>query len=554
MSGRIAFAPYRIPPGALAAEAARLAADAAGEPLLARIEDPLPAALLPGAFAEIPAGLAGAPEEACRGADGSPAGAPGAPRACLNSPRHRARVEAAVRRALDLGYAGVCLDLPDAPLALGILGAGFCADCQRAFARELVREYGDTFQPLDYLALAREALASAPGALSHERIAFGREFWRARTAWLDAAVAAYARTARDAAREAGRPLEVAARFEAIGPAQLRSARHLDAAVFPVAGAPQSSGAGLFRLLRAVLGRRPCAAELTPDGPADRLAAVAATSGVEVILPGPPGLAPALASVRRFARAAAARGRSAARSEPVAECAILYSSESDLWTGGDHRSQVELAGDALAGLQVQAPVVLRPADAPPGAVLVLAGAGALSPLEAQEVRRRLEAGGGVLCLGDPGAVDGSGRPAPAPLPPGKPSGLRVGKGTLVELPPVVPARVGGVPDPHGLELLARGLHVLLGRGLRAVSTAGRTPLLVALHRSDGRLDAHLVALGAGPARGSTLFLGLQVAGDARRGRFKSTDGVDERVPLNPSGYAVSTVLPSFEGYAVLSLPG
>lgn len=550
MSGRIAFAPYRIPPGALADEAARLAGAAAGEPLLARIEDPLPASLLAGAFAEIPAGRAGAPEEACRGADGSPAGAPGAPRACLNSPRHRARVEAAVRRALELGYAGVCLDLPDAPLALGILGAGFCADCQRAFARELVREYGDNFQPLDYLALAREALASSPGALTHERIAFGREFWRARAAWLDAAVAAYARTARDAARGAGRPFEIAARFEAIGPAQLKAARHLDAAIFPVAWTAQATGAGLFRLLRAVLGRRPCAAELGEESPADHLAAVAAASGVEVILPGPPGLAPGLAAVRRFARAAAARGRSAARTEPVAECAVLYSSESDLWTGGEHRAQVELAGDALAALQIQAPVVLRPADAPPGAVLVLAGAGALSPLEAQELRRRLEAGGGVLCLGDPGAVDDAGRPAPAPIPSGKASGLRVGRGMLVELPRLEPTRA----NPHGLEVLARGLQVLLGRGRRAASTAGRTPLLVTLHRADGRLDAHLVALGAGPARGSTLFLGLQVAGDARRGRFKSTDGVDERVPLNPSGYAVSTVLPSFEGYAVLSLPG
>lgn len=554
MSGRIAFAPYRIPPGALADEAARLAGESASEPLLAPIDDPLPASLLPGAFADIPAGRAGAPEEACRGADGNPSGSPGAPRACLNSLRHRARVEAAVRRALGLGYAGVCLDRPDAPLALGILGAGFCGDCQRAFARELVREYGDHFQPLDYLALAREALASSPGALTHERIAFGREFWRARAAWLDGAVAAYARTARDAAREAGRPFEVAARFEAVGPAQLKAARHLDTAIFPVPAATQSTGAGLFRLLRAVLGRRPCAAELSPDGPVERLAAVGAASGVEVILPGSPGLAPALSAVRQFARAAAASGRSAARSEPVAECAVLYSTESDLWTGGEHRAQVELAGDALAALQIQAPVVLRPADAPAGAVLVLAGAGGLSPLEAQEVRRRLEGGGGVLCLGGPGAVDDAGRPAPVPIPTGKPSGLRVGKGTLVELAPFEPGRGGAVPNPHGLEALSRGLQVLLGRGRRAASTAGRTPLLVALHRAGERLDAHLVALGAGPAQGSTLFLGLQVAGDARRGRFKSANGVDERVPLNPSGYAVSTVLPSFQGYAVLSLPG
>jgi hypothetical protein len=259
-------------------------------------------------------------------------------------------------------------------------------------------------------------------------------------------------------------------------------------------------------------------------------------------------------MRRFARAAAARGRSATRAEPVAECAVLYSTESDLWTGGEHRAQVESAGDALAALQIQAPVVLRPDDAPPGSALVLAGARALSPLESQELRRRLEGGGGVLALGEPGAVDDAGRPVPLPFPAGKAAGLSVGRGTIVQLPSPPPARAGALPDPRSFEALARGLQILLGRGRRAASTAGRSPVLVALYREGARLDAHLAALGAGPARGSTLFLGLQVAGDGRRGRFKSTNGTDERVPMNPAGYSLSTVLPSFEGYAVLSLPG
>jgi hypothetical protein len=554
-SERPGFAPYRIPPGALPEEAARRAAAAGAGPLLARPDDPLPAALLAGALAELPAGMAGAPDEACRAADGTVAGSAEAPRACLNSQRHRARVESAARRALEAGFAGVCLDLPDAPIAAGMLGAGFCADCQRAFARELVREYGDNFQPFDVLSLAREALASASGAVSHERLAFGRELWRARVAWLDGAVGAYARAARDAARAVGRPFQVAARFEAVGPAQLRAARHLDAAVFPVAAQGQASAAGLFRLLRAAMGRRPCAASVAGDGPFGRLASVAASCAVE-LLAGSPEADGGLAAVRRFTRAAAANGRTALGASPVAECALLYSADSDLWSGGEHREQLEWTGDALAALQVQAPVVLRPSEAPPGAVLVLSSARALSPLEAQEVRRRLEAGSGVLCLGAPGGVDEAGRPAPLPFPPGKAGGERLEKGMVVRIAERAAPRPGAAPETwaRAHEDLARALGLLLGRGRRAASTAGRSQLHVALHRQGERLDVHLAALDAEPARGTTLFVGLQVAGEARRGRFKSAGGQDERVPLNPSGYAVSTVLPTFEGYAVLSIPG
>jgi hypothetical protein len=553
-SERLGFAPYRIPPGALPEEAARRAADGGEGPLLARADEPLPAALVSQALALVPAGMAGAPDEACRAADGTVAGSAEAPRACLNSARHRARVEAAVRRALESGFAGVCLELPDAPVAAGVLGAGFCAECQRAFGRELVREYGDHFQPFDLLSMARQAVASSPGAVSHERLAFGRELWRARLHWLDEAVGSYARAARDAARAAARPFEVAARFAAVGPGQLRAARHLDDAVFPVAAQGQGSGAGLFRLLRAAMGQRPCAVSVD-GGPLSRLASVAASCGVELLGSSPEAEA-ALAAVRRFARAAAAAGRTPLGASPVAECAVLYSSDSDLWSGGEHREQLEWTGEALAALQIQAPVVLRPSEAPPGAVLVLPAARALSPLQAQEVRRRLEAGGGVLCLGAPGGVDEAGRPAPLPFPPGKPGGERVEKGTLVRIAERAAPGPGAAPETwaraHGD--LSRALALLLGRGRRAASTAGRSPLLVALHRQGERLDVHLAALDAAPAKGTTLFLGLHVAGEARRGRFKASNGPDERVPLNPSGYAISTVLPTFEGYAVLSIPG
>jgi len=102
-------------------------------------------------------------------------------------------------------------------------------------------------------------------------------------------------------------------------------------------------------------------------------------------------------------------------------------------------------------------------------------------------------------------------------------------------------------------VSRALGVVLGKR-RAAGAAGRSPLLVVLEQDGERLDAHLVALGAGPAQGTTLFLAQQYAGNARRARFQSASGDDEKIVMNPSGTALSTVLPSFSGYAVLSVPG
>ena len=81
---------------------------------------------------------------------------------------------------------------------------------------------------------------------------------------------------------------------------------------------------------------------------------------------------------------------------------------------------------------------------------------------------------------------------------------------------------------------------------------RAHVLVVLYRVPGALFAHLVSDGPERVQGATLFLGVHVAGGARRARFCSADGQDVRIPMNPSGSSVSTVLPSFRGYAVLSL--
>lgn len=556
MAVHSAFAPYRLPAGALPQEASRTALAAGAEPLVVRADEPLPAGMAATALADVAAGHAGTPEEACRAADGSPSGAPGQLRACLVSPRHRARIEQAVASALEAGFAGVCLDRPDAPMARGILGSGFCPDCQRAFSKELAREYGDHFTPLDYLALAREALASASGAVGHAQLPFGRDFWRFRVAALDRAVGAYARTARDASRATGRPFEVTAQLEAIGPAQLHAARHLDAAIFPVKVETQTSGAGVFRLLQAAMGRRPCAAALSGSAPpalVQRLAGVAAACGVELVAEQAGDAATSLAGLRRFARMVRA-GHGDAVHEPVAECAIVYSPEADLWTGGDHREQVERTGDALAALHVQAPVVMRLADAPAGAVLVLAGAAGLPPLEAHELSRRIEAGGSALVVGELSAVDAAGRTAAPPLPAARPTGSKFGAGTVATLPGLAAPRPGALLEPAQLEPLARALSALLGKGRRAAGVAGRTPVFVALQKAGEKLEAHLVTLGPAPAQGVTLFLGVHVAGPARRARFQSAGGRDERITMNPSGYSLSTVLPAFQGYAVLTIGG
>ncbi len=550
-----AFAPYRLAPGALPEEGARAAAEAEAEPLVAGASEPLPALMVNRALADVACGRAPSPGEACRAADGSIAGGGGPPRACLSSPRQRVRVADATRAALAAGFAGVCLDRPDASLALGLLGAGFCPECQRDLGRHLSREYGDQFQPVDYLALARSAIAQASGAISFEQLPFGRDFWRIRNEALPRAVCQYARDARDAARAAARPFEVVAQFEAVGHAQLQAARHLDAAVFPAQPAAGATGLGLARLLRAAMGRRSCAVAPAPNAaPAAvaRAAAIAATCGIELSGVEPSGQGGReVASIRRLARRLQANALSAAGGEPIVECAVLFSAEADLWTGGRHRAAVERAAEALAALHVQAPVVLRVQDAPPDAALVLAGAGALSALEAKETRRRLEAGGSVLAFGEPSAVDEMGRPGSPFLPAAKATGTRVGEATVAVLPALEKDGAPAVPESA---LLEKSLAAVLGRGRRAASVAARVPLLVVLHRTPGALLAHLVAPEGERAQGATLFLGVHVAGGARRARFVSADGQDARIPMNPSGNSVSTILPAFRGYAVLSLGG
>jgi hypothetical protein len=208
-----------------------------------------------------------------------------------------------------------------------------------------------------------------------------------------------------------------------------------------------------------------------------------------------------------------------------------------------------ASEVLAAAHVQAPVVTRLADAPRDAPVVLADATALPPLDVKDLRRRLEAGGAILSFGAAGEVDETGHLHEGVLPSGKPAGVRVGQGTLVELAPLAP--LGGEAPPDD-EVVEKGLAAVLGRGRRAAGVAGRQPVLVVVDRTPSAVHVHLVSLGAERAQGVTLFLGVKVAGGVRRARFVSADGTDVRIPMNPSGTSISTVLPAWQGYAVLSL--
>jgi len=82
--------------------------------------------------------------------------------------------------------------------------------------------------------------------------------------------------------------------------------------------------------------------------------------------------------------------------------------------------------------------------------------------------------------------------------------------------------------------------------------GRARLSATLWKAGDQVDVHLATLGPERSQGNTLFLGLHVAGVARKARFQSAEGADVEIRLNPSGYSVSTILPAFAGYAVLSL--
>ena len=159
---------------------------------------------------------------------------------------------------------------------------------------------------------------------------------------------------------------------------------------------------------------------------------------------------------------------------------------------------------------------------------------------------------MLSFGEPSRVDEAGRALGAFLPAGKPAGVKAGGGTVAQLPALAPERGGDAPLDDALQ--EKALAALLGQGRRAVGVTGRARLAATVWRRGDAVDVHLVTLGAERAQGNSLFVGLHVAGGHRKARFRSAEGGSVEIRLNPSLSSVSTILPAFSGYAVLSLGG
>jgi hypothetical protein len=205
--------------------------------------------------------------------------------------------------------------------------------------------------------------------------------------------------------------------------------------------------------------------------------------------------------------------------------------------------------ALAAQQLQPSVRLDLAGGTKAPLLVLPGASALTEADAAAARRHVEAGGDALLIGPAMPADDEGR-AGQPLFSEVKSGLdRVGEG-----------RVYALDDAAETP---RALRELLGRGRAQVTLAGRGRLWARAYLDPERkLDVHLVNLdlrepGFTPAQGMQAQIAGQAAGGGRSGYWFSPErdgGKDgERITLNPSGFSVSTILPSIDAYALLAVP-
>jgi hypothetical protein len=303
-----------------------------------------------------------------------------------------------------------------------------------------------------------------------------------------------------------------------------------------------------------LGLRPAVAVLPAGATAAQVqlfASLAAACDADLLLgdDASPQAAAALGLHRQFLTLVRERYRPTA---PLFDAEVVLSPRCDHWTAGAHERAAAAAIAALARAQLQPLVRLDLAGGVRGRLLVLAGASALPAPDATTARRYVEAGGDVLLLGKCTAVDDEGRVGD-PLFPEAKSGLeRVGEGRAFALDE-------GAQEPA----IARALRELSGRARPQVTLSGRARLLSRAYLDPERkLDVHFVNLdlhdGAFvPAQGVQVSIAGQAAGGGRSGywfapeRAGGKDG--ERITLNPSGFSVSTILPSVHAYALLAVP-
>jgi hypothetical protein len=477
-------------------------------------------------------------DDSCSAFDGSVAQV-----RCASSLSGRDVSGALAARAASLGEA-VLLSGLGRWYALGPLGDGYCRSCELMLGETLRESYGDHFEPFEVLPLLRDPALPA----SERPFARVKEALR-----LSEAVSSGKRAvlrARDEARSK-RSLEIAVlgQVGALDAAALLLSPHLDGLIFSLASFDPYEALLPLQAARAALGARPAIALLpreTTPAQARLFAGLATACDCDVLLDeGASSEArAALLLHRSFLNVVRDRFRP---SQPLPDAELLFSPRCDHWTAGAHGKSSSVCIAGLARAQLQPAVRLDLDGGVKAQLLVLAGAGALSAGDAAAARRFVEGGGDALVIGPCLVADAEGRIL-EPLFPSVKSGLeRVSEG-----------RVYALEDSA---LLPRALREL-GRRPQ-INVAGRGRLLLRSYLDvERKLDVHLVNLdlreaGVAAAQGVQLSIAGSAAGGGRigywfaEGREGGRDG--ERITLNPSGFSVSTILPSVDAYALLAVP-
>jgi hypothetical protein len=484
--------------------------------------------------------------ERCQALDGSPA-----PVRCASSLEGRQAAGEQAAAAAQLGEA-VLLSGLDRWYRLGREGAGYCRSCELTLVEFLRESYGDQLQPFDAL----ETLRSSALPPLERPFARQKEALRLSEA-IEAGKRAVLRARDEARRSRGVELPVLGRVGPLSAVALELSRHLDGLIFELPSLEPMEALLPLLAARAALGVRPAVAVLPEGAEAGQVrlfAALAAACDTDLLLPtGASAEArTALAVHRTFLSLVRERYRATA---PLVDAEILFSARCDHWTAGAHQRAASASAAALAQAQLQPAVRLDLSGGTHAPLLILAGAGALPESDAAAARRHVEAGGDLLLAGKAMPVDDEGRIGD-PLFPEVKSGLdRVGEGRVYALEEGLP--------PQGAETLSRALRELAGRGRSQITVAGRGKLFSRAYLDPERkLDVHLVNLdlrgaAVAAAQGVQLTIAGQAAGGGRSGYWFAPErdgGKDgERITLNPSGFSVSTILPSVDAYALLAVP-
>jgi len=479
----------------------------------------------------------------CKTLDGSPA-----PVRCPSSLEGREVAGLLAERAALAGEAVLLAGL-DRWYQLRPEGSGYCKSCGFALIENIREVFGDHFEPYEAL----EEFRSSALPLRERPFARQKEALRL-TEPLEAAKRAILRARDEARRKRSVEIAVLGRVGSLSALGLELCAHLDGLVFDLpVGDPYLA---LLPLLaaRAALGLRPAIALLpatvTP-AQVSLYAALAAASDADVLLAddAPADARAALARHRQFLSLVRERYRPSA---PLFDVEVLLSPRCEHWTGGAHQRACSTAVIALTKAQLQPAVRLDLAGGVEARLLVLAGAGGIPAADAAAARRYAEGGGDVLLIGKCLPVDEEGRIGDPVFPEVK-SGLE----------PVGEGRVYALDDGAQEPAITRSLRELSGRGRAQITLSGRGKLLSRAYLDPERkLDVHFVNLdlqneGFVPAQGVQVTIAGQAAGGGRAAYWfapERSGGKDgERITLNPSGFSVSTILPSVSSHALLAIP-